>query len=118
MYVNVWCQVGIVFGFEGIFFIWFVVICDFYEFFVCSVCDSYGYERVVIDWYDIVDVDDIDVVLVVVLNVLYCQVVEDLVWVGKYVLCEKLLFDSLENVRVMVELEVNFQVVIGVGFSY
>ncbi|MES6222134.1 Gfo/Idh/MocA family oxidoreductase, partial [Cutibacterium acnes] len=115
---NAWRQVGTVFGSEGIPPIRLAAICDSYEPFARSARDSYGYERAVTDWHDIVDADDIDVVSVVVSNALHRQVAEDLVRAGKHVLCEKPLSDSLENARAMAELEANSQVVTGVGFNY
>ena len=117
-HANAWRQVGTVFGSEGIPPIRLAAICDSYEPFARSARDSYGYERAVTDWHDIVDADDIDVVSVVVSNALHRQVAEDLVRAGKHVLCEKPLSDSLENARAMAELEANSQVVTGVGFSY
>ncbi|WP_073865985.1 Gfo/Idh/MocA family protein [Cutibacterium acnes] len=113
-HANAWRQVGTVFGSEGIPPIRLAAICDSYEPFARSARDSYGYERAVTDWHDIVDADDIDVVS----NALHRQVAEDLVRAGKHVLCEKPLSDSLENARAMAELEANSQVVTGVGFSY
>ena len=109
-HANAWRQVGTVFGSEGIPPIRLAAICDSYEPFARSARDSYGYERAVTDWHDIVDADDIDVVSVVVSNALHRQVAEDLVRAGKHVLCEK--------ARAMAELEANSQVVTGVGFSY
>lgn len=124
-HANAWRQVGTVFGSEGIPPIRLAAICDSYEPFARSARDSYGYERAVTDWHDIVDADDIDVdaddidvVSVVVSNALHRQVAEDLVRAGKHVLCEKPLSDSLENARAMAELEANSQVVTGVGFNY
>lgn len=117
-HANAWRQVGTVFGSEGIPPIRLAAICDSYEPFARSARDSYGYERAVTDWHDIVDADDIDVVSVVVSNALHRQVAEDLVRAGKHVLCEKPLSDSLKNARAMAELEANSQVVTGVGFSY
>lgn len=113
-HANAWRQVGTVFGSEGIPPIRLAAICDSYEPFARSARDSYGYERAVTDWHDIVDADDIDVVS----NALHRQVAEDLVRAGKHVLCEKPLSDSLENARAMAELEANSQVVTGVGFNY
>lgn len=104
-HANAWRQVGTVFGSEGIPPIRLAAICDSYEPFARSARDSYGYERAVTDWHDIVDADDIDVVSVVVSNALHRQVAEDLVRAGKHVLCEKPLSDSLKNARAMAELE-------------
>ena len=62
-HANAWRQVGTVFGSEGIPPIRLAAICDSYEPFARSARDSYGYERAVTDWHDIVDADDIDVVM-------------------------------------------------------
>ena len=74
-HANAWRQVGTVFGSEGIPPIRLAAICDSYEPFARSARDSYGYERAVTDWHDIVDADDIDVVSVVVSNALHLSLI-------------------------------------------
>ncbi len=94
-------------------------ICDAYEPFAKAAAGSYGYERYVTDWRDIVEADDIDVVSIVVANKLHREIAEALIKAGKHVLCEKPLTDTLEDAKAMTEVaEAHPEVVTGIGFGY
>lgn len=61
--------------------------------------DVYSYD----DFEKFVGCDDVEVVYIVLFNFLYCEYVEWVVKMGKYVLCEKLLSVNEQDVQVMVD---------------
>ena len=78
----------------------------------------YGYERSDTDWRAIADDPDIQVVSVVIANSLHLEVVRGLIEVGKHVLCEKPLSDTLASARKMADLAREASSVVRIGLTY
>ena len=78
----------------------------------------YGFEKAYYSWEDVAADPSIDAVSIVVGNTLHRPIAEALIAAGKHVLCEKPLAGSMEDARVMVELEKTAAVVTSVGYTF
>jgi len=77
-----------------------------------------GFECIVEDWCVVIDDLVVDVVSVMILNVMHCEVVIVVVEVGKYVWVEKFVGCGFVDMSVVVEVVWCVGVVSGVGFCY
>lgn len=77
-----------------------IVFCDVDILKVVSVVEVYGIDNVkVYDDYKVLLKDDmIDVIYVCMLNDLYCEIIVVGLYVGKYVMCEKLMVKMIVEV--------------------
>jgi predicted dehydrogenase len=78
----------------------------------------YGFEKAFYSWEDIAADPSIDAVSIVVGNTLHRPIAEGMIAAGKHVLCEKPLAGSMDDARVMVELEKTAAVVTSVGYTF
>ncbi len=83
-----------------------------------ATAKRYGFERSDTDWRAIADNPDIDVVSVVIANSLHLEVVKGLLEVGKHVLCEKPLADTLESAREMARLAREASSIARIGLTF
>ncbi len=78
----------------------------------------FGYQRHDTSWHAIAEADDIDVVSVVIANSLHREVVQGLLDVGKHVLCEKPMSDTLVDARAMAAHAAEATPLARIGFTF
>ncbi len=85
---------------------------------VSEVAKRWGWEEAVMDWHQVVNRDDIDLVDIAASNNLHAPIAIAAAKAGKHVLCEKPLALTLEQAEAMVEAVEKAGVVNMIGFNY
>ena len=81
-------------------------------------CAEYGFARAAADWQDLVADDKVKAVVIASPQETHREIAEAAILLGKPVLCEKPLADTLENARAMVKAAESADVPNMVGFNY
>ncbi|HEY4607663.1 MAG TPA: Gfo/Idh/MocA family oxidoreductase, partial [Ilumatobacteraceae bacterium] len=79
---------------------------------------SFGYERAVADWHEVVAADDVDVVFVTAPNMLHVEMVEAASAAGKAVFCEKPVGGTPRQTVAAERAARKAGVITGVGYNY
>ena len=79
---------------------------------------SYGYERAAWDWHDLVHDPKVEAVVIASPQDTHEAIAREAIALGKPVLCEKPIADTIEGARKMVELAEGANVPNMVGFNY
>lgn len=81
-------------------------------------CDLYGFERAAPNWQKLVEDPDVEAVVIASPQSTHREIAEAALALGKPVLCEKPLADSLESARAMAAAAARADTVAMVGFNY
>jgi predicted dehydrogenase len=95
-----------------------VVVSDTVEARRVDAVRSFGYQRAVTDWHEVVDAPDVDVVFVTAPNMLHVEMVEAAAAAGKAVFCEKPVGGTPPQTVVAERAARHAGVITGVGYNY
>lgn len=85
---------------------------------VCATAESLGFEKGVVDWHDIIDDSDIDIIDICTPNDSHCEIAVAAAQAGKHILCEKPMARTPEEARRMCEAVKHAGVKNMLGFNY
>ena len=79
---------------------------------------SFGFQRAVADWHEVIDATDVDVVFVTAPNMLHVEMVEAAAAAGKAVFCEKPVGGTPQQTVAAERAARHAGVITGVGYNY